>query len=184
MSVQDLLNYQMLKAQRRFVISTYSPLSCGVELAAGAAGAPASTAHSTANRAYLIPFYLPAPATAMKIWISNGAAVSGNLDLGIYDENYARLVSLGSTAQAGTATAQVGDITDTFLQAGAYYMAYALDNTTGCFIRSQATTLNGTEPITGLVTMNTAFPLPATVTPGGASLVHAIMGVSFRSFVV
>lgn len=81
-----------------------------------AAAAPA------ANRAIYIPFTVDATCTAKQMFWENGAA-AGTTDVGIYDNNYKRLVSLTATANAGT-TIQIGNITDTELVPGLYYMAW------------------------------------------------------------
>src|SRR5574341_2665086 len=118
MGVFDLKSYKLLKAQQKLVITTRSLFSMGVELAAVAAAAPSSQAWLVANRATYIPFNLPVDGIVQHLAVQNGAAVSGNINIGIYDAALARIVSSGSTPQAGTNQVQSFNITDTFLKAG------------------------------------------------------------------
>lgn len=70
------------------------------------------------NQAIYVPFVLDQPKTAKQMFWHNTAA-SGTMDVGIYDANANRLVSLGATTNA--ITLQVGNITDTLLVPGLYY---------------------------------------------------------------
>ena len=96
------------------------------------------------------------------MWVVNGATASGNLDVGIYTEDGTRLVSIGSTAQSGTTALQFFNITDTFLSPGNYYMACAMDGTTGT-TRRHSPALERCIAA-GLIKGATSFPLPATIT--------------------
>jgi hypothetical protein len=131
-------------------------------VAIGISTSPASTAWPTANTAVYIPFRVFAPFLVAQIAWANGSAVSGNIDAGIYDAVGTRLVSAGSTVQSGAAAVQTVDITDTWIGPGLFYLALALDNTTGT-ITGQAAGLQRLRAI-GLVEMASAFPLPATAT--------------------
>lgn len=123
-------------APDKLVISPFSACSLGVELAAFATAAPASATWPTTNKAFYYPFTISQGLTVTKMWAINGAAVSGNVDIGIYNAAGARLVSKGSTAQSGTNAMQVFDVTDTVLGPGLYFLALNMDNTTGTFILS------------------------------------------------
>lgn len=134
-------------------------------VASGAGGAMAS--HSSkvwqsANRAYLFPFTTHRPELALQLWVSNGAAVSGNIDIGIYNSDGTRIVSTGSTAQAGISTIQAVTVS-AWLPAGLLYLALVLDNTTGT---TQTCTAAGTIDRFGIghAEVASAFPLPATLT--------------------
>jgi len=121
----------------------------------------------TANRAYLIPFHLDEPITVTKLFCANGATASGNVDVGIYSEDFTKIISSGSTAQAGTNTLQIFDVTDTTIGPGDFYLAIAIDNGTGTiFNQNIGTTVSNRE---GLLQMASAFPLPATITPATTS---------------
>jgi len=115
------------------------------------------------NRAIYLPFFIERVVTAFKMSVEV-TTQSGNLDMGIYDENFARLVSLGSTAVAA-AGLQVGDIADTVLTPGLYYMAMNCSTTAAAFSR-QAPASVILETIAGGRTEDVgAVALPATATP-------------------
>lgn len=145
-------------------------------------GAPTSAAWSAANRALFIPFRLSRPITAVKMFVFNGTTVSGNLDVGIYNKDGVRLVSSGSVAQAGTSQVQVIDIADTFLDIGLFYMAMAMDNSTGHNFRRSVN--NILMRLTGCLQMASAFPLPATATFASISSSYVpTMGLTTRTTV-
>ena len=127
-----------------------------------------SATWSSVNQALFTPVTLTVPVTVYQLACFNGTAVSGNIDLGIYDSVGTRLVSSGSTAQAGTTAAQVIDITDTNLVPGVYYLAQAMDNTTGTIHGSVIGNLM--LAACGVVQMASAFPLPSTATYAGLSV--------------
>lgn len=124
----------------------------------------ASAAWPAANRAIFYPFLLHVPTVLTKLWCLNGNTVSGNLDIGIYDVAGTKLVSTGSTAQSGTSALQTVTITALPLAPGTYYMAMAMDNTTGTLYRITTPTVNLAIGL-GWFQQATAFPLPATFTP-------------------
>lgn len=123
----------------------------------------ASAAYPTASLAIFVPFVLAKPILVKKLWCYNGTAVSGNVDVGIYDEQGTRLCSSGSTAQAGTSTLQEFNITDTVIGPGLFYLAIALDNTTGTLFRGTVTTVALLKQL-GMFQQASAFALPATAT--------------------
>lgn len=151
----------------RLTISTYSgEQSIGAKLYNGCNGAPSSFATTVwplANRAIFVPFRIKGRINVAQLFSSNGAAVSGNIDLGIYAIDGTRILSKGSTAQAGTSALQALDVTDKFIAAGSYFFACALDNTTGTLLALASGTL-GLTILTGCYQMASAFPLPATAT--------------------
>lgn len=141
----------------------------------------ASSVWGAANRAMFIPFVIQAPFLVDRLFLINGSAVSGNLDLGIYDINGIRMVSSGSTAQASVSAIQFVNVADTTLLPGVYYFAIVLDNITG-------TTLNASTVNTarlramGVLSMASAFPLPATATFAiAADTFLPSMGMTSRS---
>lgn len=162
------------------VISPWATESIGVTLAARAFAAPGSAANPVANRAVYVPVRIPDTITVVKMFCHNGATVSGNVDLGIYTSGGTRLVSTGSTAQAGASIVQEFDITDTTLTPGLYYMALAADNATATFIRLAFTVEVGNA--LGILGQETAFPLPASAT-FGADLGQGLaeFGISTRT---
>ncbi len=116
----------------------------------------------SANAGIFIPFILHRQAVATQMTHQNGTVVSGNVDVGIYDERRNLIVSKGSTAQAGTSTIQVHDITDTELSPGVYFMGMAMDNNTGTVLRSSVSAQ--LLRATGVEIMAAAFALPSSLT--------------------
>lgn len=151
-------------------------------VAQAGSGVPASAVWIAANRAVFIPFRLTDSITVVKMFMLNGATVSGNIDVGIYDALGTRLVSKGSTAQAGINAIQEFDITDTRLGPGLFYMASAMDNATGTVLRKS---VNGIILRTaGLFQMASAFPLPATATfAANSGSFLPTVGLTIRSLI-
>lgn len=123
---------------------------------------PGSGAWPAANDAIFVPMSLRFPAMALRMWIINGATATGNVDVGLYTMGGDRIVSIGSTAQSGTTAPQYFNITDTYLSPGNYYMAVAMDGTTGTTRRFNFAVERCQAA--GIVKATTAFALPATVT--------------------
>ena len=119
-------------------------------------------AYPTANVAQFYPIIVRAPFTARSFTWRNGAAVSGNVDMGIYTSTGTRLVSTGSTAQSGTSVLQTATCTATLIQPGDYYLGFACDNTTSTFGRVAIGAIPTRSQ--GIVQMAAAFPLPASAT--------------------
>lgn len=132
------------------------------------ASAPASAAWPTNNKAILIPFQVAGPTLITEMFFTTGTAPgTANFDLGIYDDQFALLVSLGATACVNTTDAIMpaggGDITDTWLARGRYYMAMSAAATT---ITTRANTYgNGFLRAVGCQMATSSHPLPATITP-------------------
>lgn len=124
-------------------------------------GAASSTAWPAANRAIAYPFVLTNTATVLKMWVHNGATVNGNFDIGIYDEDWVRKVSSGSTAQAGTSVLQEVDVANTALSAGRYYMALCFDGTTAT---TQASSISAGLGVSGLKALGWAQQAVGAVT--------------------
>lgn len=144
--------------RERGVISTWLSMS----LAGHGTGnlAASSTTWPAANRALFVPFRLVEPFLIRQMFHHNGATVSGNIDVGIYDAKGTRLISSGSTAQAGTSVLQIFNVTDTWLGSGLFYFAAAMDNGTGTLTRHA----HAWGAALGCVQQASAFPLPATAT--------------------
>lgn len=122
-----------------------------------------SGAWPAANRAILIPVEIAVPRLVKQLAWLNGATASGNVDVGIYDLAGNRIVSGGGVAQTGTQTLQVSNIADTLLLPGVYFMALAMDGTTGTARRIN--TISSTWlTVGGIRQASTAYPLPSTVT--------------------
>jgi hypothetical protein len=126
-----------------------------------------SGAWPAANRAIYLPFAVDETVIIDKLGVFNGSTASGNLDLGIYSATtLAKLVSSGSTAQSGTNTLQALTVTDTTLAPGCYFLACAMNGTTGTALRYAMTGSNIQYwECAGMRQEASAFALPATATP-------------------
>jgi hypothetical protein len=89
-----------------------------------------------ANTAIFVPVLVPFRARIFQLGIYNGAAVSGNVDVGLYDEQGKRLISSGSQVQAGVSALQMFDVADTDVGPGLIYIASVLSNIVGAVFRS------------------------------------------------
>jgi hypothetical protein len=137
--------------------------------ATGKSPALSSGAWSSANMAIYTPCYSSRGWWAREIGAYHGSAVSGNKDLGIYLPDAEgkpgdALYRLGSTAMATTNTLVHHSIS-VYVPPGIFYLAMALDNTTGQVIRLVTLAANGENYQTSIFTEASAFPLPATATP-------------------
>lgn len=110
------------------VIHPWSYQCLGVPLfALSNTNATNSINYPAANVGVFVPFTIPEATTFTKMFWGNGAAVAGNIDVGLFQEDGTLIVSIGSTAQAGTTNIQVVDITDTTLGRGRYYIGMTSD---------------------------------------------------------
>jgi hypothetical protein len=147
-----------MKTIQRPSIFTQSPESLGYAFLA-------STGNGTypaANDAIFIPVKLERPALVKRLFALNGNSLNGNIDMGIYTKDGARIVSIGSTAQAGVVAIQFFDITDTFLTPNLYYMAVAMNNNSATLRRFNITAIRQQQ--FGILRAASAFPLPSSVT--------------------
>ena len=142
-----------------------------------------SQAWIAANRAMFVPCRIFHPVIITKLWLVNGATASGNFDIGIYsagdtvDATPVLIVSSGSTAQSGTYAVQTVDITDTEVGAGLYYLALAMNGTTGTCM-ADITPAAANSKFMGLAQQDTAFALPATATLAtSAASILALFGL-------
>jgi len=147
------------------VLYSGSGEAIGSELAAYNATAPASAAWPAANRVIGIPFTLTEPVTVTKLAAYNGATASGNTDLGIFDANFVKLVSIGDTAQAGTNALQEFNITDTLLCPGRYYFAMKNSSATSTFFRWSTPPVNALKLMGVWQNTGAAGSLAASYTP-------------------
>jgi len=83
------------------------------------------------NRAVYMPIHLPSRFTIARFMVCNGTSVSGNFDVGIYNDAGTRLLSTGAVLQSGTNAVQYAGVTDLSLPAGHYYLALVLSSTGG-----------------------------------------------------
>lgn len=149
-STQELIYPREGDYYPRF-ISPASEFSQGPELNQHGSHADISFATAAvwpaANRAIAFAFYAPCNFTVVDAWCFNGATINGNIDIGIYDSSFVRVVSTGSIAHAGASAIQTVALTDTKLYGGSnYWMAMASDSASATFFRdtSTATSLSRT----------------------------------------
>jgi len=167
-------------------VHTGSLESAGAELVGGGGSIVNATtqAFPAANRAYGHAFYnlgrQPIVAT-MLFWL-NGATMSGNCDIGIYDARFQRIVSSGPVPQAGINAAQVVSISPTPLPPGGpYHFALAMDNGAGHVMRN--TPFSGQINFCGGFMAIAGYPLPASLTAVYSSANYwFLLGLSQRSF--
>lgn len=138
---------------------------------------PSSSTVGTANVCYYVPFRVEERTTVTKLWWANGATVSGNIDMGVFDiETGAKLFSTGATAQAGTNAIQQVDITDATLERGTYLMGISFSSSTATIFA-----LNLADEISqsNLMVIGelAAHPLPATATPAAGNLFIPLCGL-------
>jgi hypothetical protein len=155
------------------VISSFGRYSPQGAFAATRGLGAASGTFSVANKAYYHPVLLPVGCVATKLWWVNGATVTGNVDVGIYDREGNRLVSSGSTAQSGANTLQTVDVTDTPLSAGWHYLAIACDTATATAATSTALLQHDHQ--LGMFQQTSAFALPSTATFAAPSTARAFL---------
>lgn len=139
----------------------------------------AAAAWPAANRAILLPFVIDRPQTAKQMFWENGGA-AGTTDVGIYDENLKRLVSLGATANA--AGIQIGNITDTPLIPGLYYMGMLVSTVTTETVWSAAVSIPALRGAGCLQQAVGAATLPDPIVAAAiASAYLPFLGISFQA---
>lgn len=149
-------------------------------IAQGLLTSQASITWPAANRAMYFPFVVGAPFLVAKVAWENAATVNGNTDMGIYDAAFNKIVSAGSTAQAGANAAQVVDITDTTLLPGRYWMALASSSGTATYF-GWSFSAAGLAGACGILQQASAMALPASATPAAmASTVIPLIHVKGR----
>lgn len=143
---------------------------------------------AAANRAYFIPLYLPSPGIITKLWVQNGTTATGNCDIGLYScvagWPSARLVSTGSTAQAGTSVMQEFNITDLAISGNTtLFLAVVFDSASSTIFGGSVAA--NVWRFSSCAIQSTAFPLPSTATPVVVTSPVAPLGcgIAFRALV-
>lgn len=136
-----------------------------------------SAAWPAANRAIYVPINLPFTYPVNRVWWVNGATVTNNVDLGIYDgRTLARIYATGATAQSGASAPQYV-ATDLLLVPGSYYLGLSLNGTSTVFRSNQNSAIGMRE--SGCVQETSAHPLPASITPEAvASAYWPLFGIT------
>lgn len=134
-----------------------APLPCDLPyIGIPNAGTTAGQSINSSNRAYFVAIYVAQPTIAYAMRLHIGGQ-SGNIDVGIYDQNLNRITSSSNTACPAPGAAVVNFLTPAVLAAGSYYLALAADNSTATFGGSSAM-----NPQEAQFFHATNYPLPAT----------------------
>lgn len=120
------------------VITTFSANCMGPNR--GSVSAFSSAVWPANNRAIYLPFTIDLPYLVQRVGWMNGTTLGGSIDVGVFEKDGRHLGSLGSTAQVGTNSSQVGDMADITIDPGAYYMGISCSLNTATMV---ATTLLG-----------------------------------------
>jgi hypothetical protein len=126
-----------------------------------------SNAWTTANLAVYFPFQVFMPFLVQKVFWANGATVSGNVDVGVYNRDGVLLFNSGSTAQAtiGAIQSATPSAAPYMLLPDYYYFAVACSSATAT-MQGTPTSSNDLYQHCGICQQALgALPLPATWTP-------------------
>jgi len=145
-----------------------------------------STSYPAANRILYIPFSLGRTVVVAQMFVYNGAFTGGpNINLGIYSQSGTRLVETGTTAQTGTSSLQVIDITDTTIGPGSFYLAVIATATTANMFMINFTNAEFARAAGLFQEAGTGSTLPTTATfSSTTSSVVPMFGFTTRSEVV
>ncbi len=131
----------------------------------GAAGQGTITWPAT-GRAIVWPLKIETPTLVKRgVYQVVTAGTLATVEMGVYDYNLAKVVASSAIAVAGSTVPQYVDFTDTTLQPGRYYIALMIAWTTTA---PQITRFNpsiGALRLAGAFMMDSASPLPSTLTP-------------------
>lgn len=142
-----------------------------------------STGLPAANDPYAFPFRMSEPVTVRELMVYNGSSAGGNVDMGIYNTSWARLVSAGTTGGTGNSLWQIMNVTDTPLEENrTYYLVLVRDNATANRQRSFSGSLTVSQnALAGVQDSTTdAFPLPDPLT--NMALAAAITQIPVMGF--
>jgi len=164
-------------------LSTFSPEALGTELGGLGLAAVASTAWGIANQGIIVPITLTEPFDLRVLYVVNGAVISGNLDLGLYDTEGQLIRSITPTAQAGANTMQRVAVAPEMLQPGDYYLAAAFSSATATVI-AKVLPNAGVEQSLGIYEQAGALGLPTRFIAAMGSLAFVpLIGMS-EAFVI
>lgn len=132
----------------------------------GKTAAAGTTTAWVANLAVYVPFALASYATIYEWWWANATLTTAhNIDFGIYNLDFTKVQSLGSTVGGTTASAIINTTTwtDLNLAPGNYYMAFSDDSTRNFSTSADALGLYQAQ---GCMEQTTSsFPLPSPAVP-------------------
>ena len=178
-----LTNPSTTLANRVLVNTTSHRHSVGM-MTAAIGGTPASTTWPAANRAIYVPIYLDQPAICNKLFVQTGSTASGNIDIGVYNSAFAKLVSIGATVSGSGGVIQEFDVTDTLLPRGVLYLGISMSSGTGTLLAWSGGNA-GIFRAWGILQEASAHPLPSTATPvANTGTFLPIAGIAFRTVVL
>lgn len=141
----------------------------GNQLKAYNAAIPVMVTNGAVNLALAVPFVVHGNYVVKRLWWLNGSAVAGNVDVGVYNSSFVRLISTGATAQAGVDTLQSVDVADTTIAAGQYFMAISASNTVTARFGGRAGGSVARLQAAGCSIMAAGHPLPDPFVPEAVS---------------
>lgn len=161
-------------ARQGRIITTADP-EFGLAPIMSVGGATVSGAWPSANDPCAVPFTINDAMVVTHLGWRNGSGAGSNHDIGIYDENWKRLVSAGSSASGSSSLWQFINVTDTAIPAGRYYLVKVIDATTANRARywSHAATVGFTTMLGLKETATDSFPLPDPLTNMVSPITHA-----------
>lgn len=145
-----------------------------------------SNAWPSGTVAIFVPFGIPLPMYVQTFYWFNGAAIAGNVDMGVYTIDGKKVRSLGAgVIQSGTNVVQSNILSPALhLGAGQYYMGIVFQNVTGTNLSSKGLAPTGTMvQVYGMAKMDGAYPLPDVPTLGNMGFVDYIPGFGIASTV-
>lgn len=129
----------------------------------GGITAPSTATAWVAGLAVYVPFTLTTAVTVQEWFLSNGSGTTAhNVDFGIYNMDFTKVQSLGSTAGATTASVIINTTTwtDLVLNPGSYYMAYVDDSTRNISTSTDALGLYGASGVLEQTALGSTLPNP------------------------
>ncbi len=135
-------------------------------------GSTASAAWPANNLCLYLPIYIYKSLVVYSLWWLNGATVSGNACMGLYDENGNRITETTVVAQAGTSAPQEPSITSFQLAPGRYFVGLALSSTVGTvrFWNTQSASQTEANKWLGMGEETvTAAQVPTTMNPSASA---------------
>lgn len=117
-----------------------------------------------AKRIHYYPFRLPSTQFFDALYCLNGGTQAGFIDLGIYTEDFIKIISSGSVANSGASTPQFTVLSFPPLPRGRYYIALSSDTTSATFQRVSVQA-GAIGAVGGYMETPGTFGLPAVATP-------------------
>ena len=152
--------------QKDYLVSTFSIHCPYNQYSARNSGIFGGQAFPSANAAYYYQILLQDLFVFDTFWIVNGGlGGAANVDVGVYNKNFAKIISTGSQAASGNNTVQAFTVARTRLLPDVYYLAIAASSTNYTPMRSAFGGAAAGGIMEGFFTEASAFPLPTNATP-------------------